>query len=434
MQRHLLIFCMSFLVYSVSWVGAYSLGINRTLIQSGDTLPSLYLPVSIIERGTFYLEGYCRFLACGGPEGRTPFYLVRLGEHYLSFFPIGVSILALPVYFLALKLGLPVTSFNIAVLGRISAALMVSGSVVFVYLLLREFLEERVSFMLSLAYAFGSCSFGLSSQSLWQHGASQLLLAVSLFFLVRGSRDEKLAPWAGLFLSLATLCRYTNAISVIILSTYYLSKFRFRSFLRFLALGLVPLGFFLVYNFHYFGSLGNQGYAGQIFRYWSGPFPGGFLGEWLSPSKGILVYSPIFIFSLLGVWLFFRRKSEVQDSLFGWVSVIVLVHSLVVGKWIHWFGGWSFGYRMMADMTPYLSLLWIPLVRSPWWWKAKSWFYGAVVWSVLVQLMGIVFYNGSWHRIYDRGYTDQHWLWSLGNSEVVYYIRKTIGRVFGARE
>lgn len=429
MRRLVLIFLISFLVYTFSWVVVYSLGVNKTLIQSEDTYPALYLPVSIIEKGTFYLDEYCKLLACGGSESRKPFYLVELNGHYLSFFPIGAAVLALPVYFLPLKLGLPVNSFNIAVLGKISAALMVSGSVVLVYLLLREFLKEKLSFILSLVYAFGSCSFGLSSQSLWQHGASQLMLAAALFCLVRGLKNERWAPWAGLFLSIATLSRYTNAVSVLILSLFYMWRFGIRRFWEYAALGLVPLGFFLLYNFHYFGSFGNQGYAGQIFKYWLGPFPDGFLGEWFSPSKGILIYSPIFIFSLLGAWLFLRKKSEVRESLFGWVFAIIIVHSLMVGKWIHWFGGWAFGYRMMVDMTPYLAFLWIPLVRSVWWSRIKNWFWAATVWSVAIQLMGIGFYNGSWHRLYDRGDVDQRWLWSIKDSEMVYYIRKVLRRI-----
>jgi len=429
MRRTISIFLISFLVYTFSWVVVYSLGINKTLIQSEDTYPALYLPVSIVEKGTFYLEDYCQFLACGGPENRKPFYLVELDGHYLSFFPVGASILALPVYFLPLKLGLVVNSFNIAVLGRISAALMVSGSVVFVYLLLREFLEERPSFALALVYAFGSCSFGLSSQSLWQHAPSQLMLSLALYFLVLGQKNPSLARWAGLFLSIATLSRYTNAVSVIILSIFYLWRFGIREFFKYAALGLAPLGLFLLYHFHYFGSFGNQGYAGQIFKYWLGPFPSGFLGGWISPSKGILVYSPIFIFSLLGGWLFLRKKSEVREGLFGWIFALVIIYSLVVGKWVHWFGGWAFGYRMMVDMTPYLAFLWIPLVRSSWWEKVKKWFWVTVVWSVGIQLMGIGFYNGSWHRLYDQGYVDQSWLWSLKDSEMVYYVRKIMGKI-----
>lgn len=429
MRRLVLVFLISFLVYTLSWVVVYSLGINKTLIQSEDTYPALYLPVSIIEKGTFYLDDYCRFLACGGPENRKPFYLVRVGEHYLSFFPIGASILALPVYFFPLKFGLPVNSFNIAVLGKISAALMVAGSAVFVYFFLREFLEEKLSLALALVYAFGSCSFGLSSQSLWQHGVSQLMLAAALFCLVRGLKDERWALWAGLFLGLATLSRYINAISVVFLSVFYLRRFGLKGFSKYIALGLVPLSLLLIYNHTYFGSFANQGYAGQIFKYWLGPFPGGFLGEWFSPSKGILTYSPIFIFSLLGMWLFLRKKSEVREGLFGWISTLVIIHSLVVGKWVHWFGGWAFGYRMMVDMTPYLVFLWIPLVKSAWWGKVKNWFWAAAVYSVAVQLMGIAFYNGSWHRIYDRGDVDQGWLWSIKDSEMVYYVRKVLRRI-----
>ena len=420
-------------IYFFSWLLVYSLGINETLIQSEDALPAFFLPAALVENGSFYLDEYYDLLISKYPQPDdpqlTPFYLRKVADHYVSAFPVVAPILVAPVYFLPLKLGLPVTFETVGFLGHISAALIVAGSVVIAYLIFREFLSERRSAVLSLVYAFGTCSFALSSQCMWQHGTSQLLLSLALYFLVRGFADEKWAPWAGLFLSLATLSRHTNAVSVIFLSLYYLKRFGFKSFLKFTGLGLAPLGLFLAYNRAYFGSLANQGYATQIFTNWTGPFPGGFLGEWFSPSKGLLVYSPVFIFSLLGAWLFFKKKSEVRESLFGWIFAVIVVHSLILGKWIHWYGGWAFGYRMMVDMTPYLAFLWIPLVKSVWWKKIRIWFGAAALWSLAVQLMGIVFYNGVWHGLYDRGPRNQGWLWSIGEAELVYYVKKAVGRL-----
>lgn len=420
-------------VYFFSWLLVYSLGINETLIQSEDALPAFFLPAALVENGNFYLDDYYELLISRYPQPDdpqlTPFYLRKVAGHYVSAFPVVASILAVPVYFLPLKLGLPVTFETVGFLGHIGAALTVAGSVVVMHLIFRRFLSERLSAGLSLVYAFSTCSFALSSQSMWQHGASQLMLSFALYFLVRGFTDGRMAPWAGLFLSLATLSRHTNAISVILLSLYYLRRFGFKSFLKFTGLGFVPLGLFLTYTHIYFGSLANQGYATQIFTNWTGPFPGGFLGEWFSPSKGLLVYSPVFIFSLLGVWLLVRRRSEIRENLFGWIFAIVISHSLVLGKWIHWYGGYAFGYRMIVDMTPYLAFLWIPLVESAWWEKVRNWFGVAAIYSLGVQLMGVVFYNGVWHGLYDNGPRNQGWLWSIRDAELVYYLRRVIEKL-----
>ncbi len=494
-KKILLLFTLCFAIYTLSWVAVYFLGINKTLIQSEDTYPGLYLPVSLLENGTFYLDEYCRYLGCG-PGTSKPFYLVEVGGHYLSFFPVGASILAIPVYFIPLKLGMVPTLTNVAVLGKITAALLVSGSVVFVYLIMRRLLGScdpcgrhsteagtavlrrvhgtaspattksvfgGLPFKLALAYAFGSSAFALSSQSLWQHGASQLFLSAALYFLVRGDDEPGLAPWAGLFLSFATLSRYTNAVSVIFLSIYYLTKFNWKSFFKYVGLGLLPLSWFLLYNFYYFGSFSNQGYAAQVVKYWTSPFPQGWLGLFISPSKGLFIYSPIFIFSFIGAFLYYRKlcscgkalaavgvrngkagtavlrrvhgtaspaTTEMIFHIFTFLPIIILVYSLIVGKWIHWFGGWAFSYRMLVDMTPYLAVMWVPLVQSEWWPRLRKWFWTAFVWSLGIQLMGIGFYNGSWHREYDLGELDQSWLWSVRNCEIVYYFRKLQNRVF----
>ena len=206
------------------------------------------------------------------------------------------------------------------------------------------------------------------------------------------------------------------------------------------------------------------------------------MGEWFSPSKGVLTYSPVFLFSFLSVWLLWRGKRscgvgsipvissnvKVQSSnkaqsskpkyfgiwildlvchlsfgfwnflkrsvrandLFYWIFACVVVHSLIVGKWYSWYGGWAFGYRMMTDMLPFLAFLWIPFVKSPYWEKLKKWFYLAAVYSLGIQLAGIGFYDGVWHGLYDNG-SQMGWLWSIRNCEMAYYLRRVIGKLTG---
>lgn len=94
---------------------------------------------------------------------------------------------------------------------------------------------------------------------MWQHGASQLMFALALYFLVRGFEEPKKTVWAGLFLSLPTLSRPTGAVVVVIVSFYLLLKvffdgkggrflvkqFKSLYFFEYLFLGLLPLAVFL---------------------------------------------------------------------------------------------------------------------------------------------------------------------------------------------
>lgn len=431
-HRHLVLFLLSFLVYFFSWFLVYKVGINDTLIQSEDTLPALFLPASLALEGNFDLDEYFELLVSKYPQpdgARVPFYLEEVDEHLYSAFTVISPILAVPIYFFPLRLGLPVTFQTIGLLGHLSASLIVAASVAILYRVFRlSSVDRRLSTILSLVYAFGTCSFGLSSQGMWQHGASQLMFSLVLYFLVKGLREPKTAVWAGLFLGLATLARPTGAVVVFILSIYFFKKYGWRQFVRYSLLGLIPLGLFLAIPGASTGVL--AGYGSQVGSSWTAPFPGGFLGLWFSTSKGVLTYSPVFIFSLVSIWLLVKRKTEVSEEIFYWVFACVMAHSLVVGKWYSWYGGWAFGYRMMTDMLPFLVFLLVPFLKSRCWKKWRKLFYALAVYSAGIQLMGIGFYDGVWHNLYDGG-SDLDWLFSVKNCEMLYYLRRIIGKIKG---
>ena len=191
-----------------------------------------------------------------------------------------------------------------------------------------------------------------------------------------------------------------------------------------LVLGLLlNIAFFLWYNNKYYIGIQNQGYASQILESWISPFPEGFLGVWFSPSKGILVYSPIFILSFFGFFIA-MKKSWKENAQFLTYFLIVIFHTLIISFWKHWYGGYSFGYRMSSDIIPYLTLLLVPFVESTWYEKIRFLFTILAVFSVLTQVFGIIFFDGIWHTIYDTGFRNTSWLWSIKDSEFMFNIRR----------
>ncbi|MEA2020166.1 MAG: hypothetical protein U9M98_00345 [Patescibacteria group bacterium] len=484
-SRAFFVFVISFSIFFFSWFFVCKTGINDTAIQSHDTLPALFIPASVSVEGNLDLDEYFEMLISEHPhpDGESiPFYLRVVDGHFYSAFPVITGLLAIPVYFVPLQLGLPVTFETVALLGHISASFIVALSAVFIYLIFRRMaVSGRRPVILALVYALGTCSFALTSQGLWQHTASQLMLSLALYFLVLGFDSPNKAPWSGLFLSLATLARPTGAVAVLLLSLYFLLRYSWVNFLKYVSLGLFPVAVFLAVPGMHKGVF--AGYASQVGSNWTAPFPQGFLGVWFSPSKGVLIYSPVFLFSFVSVWILVadeladkNPKSEtlnpkqIQNSndknskrfenlnlgnsdlfrisdfvlricrrieargklvLFYFVFLCVFVHSFVVGKWYHWYGGWAFGYRMMSDMIPFLAFLWVPFVKSEYWNKLKYWFYLAAVWSVGIQLAGIAFFDGVWHNLFDEGPDQQAWLWSVKNSEMLYYVRRLIAKLQG---
>jgi len=412
----------------------YFTGINKSTIPSEDTLPAVFLPISIICDRDFYLDEFVPYFTKNyhDPDDFTKpsFYLKKIDSHYVSAFPVVAPVLAVPIYLIpTVFIEFSENSLWVPFLAKLSAATFASLSSVFIFLSLKEVLSKYRAFFLSLIYATGTCTYAISSQGLWQHAPSQMFLSMAIYFILRGLKVQRLVPYAGLMLSLATLTRPPNFVIAFILTIYVLFRHR-KKFLSFALLAIMPVVLWSFYNKVYFGSFFKQAYdETSFFKLWWGRFPEGFLGLWLSPSKGLLVYSPIFIFSILGVITIFKNKKVLGNAnfLFRVFALIVLVMTFIMGKWYHWYGGWSFGYRMAVDITPFLIMLIVPLVHNGLiikFSRLKLVFLVFCIYSVFVQLLGVIHFDGEWHARFDDGPKDTAWLWSVRNSEIVYYIKK----------
>ena len=453
-SKELQIFITSFLIFFFSWIIVAKLDINNLSIQSEDTVPTIFLPVTIIKERTLYLDSYYDMMVQRYPQpddkdyklGNTPFYLRKIDGHYLSAFPVVTSMLAMPIYAVAFLFVKVVTWDFLIVVSHSTAALIVSASGVLLYKLLKQnFATEKTSYLVSWIYLLGTLNYSLVSQALWQHGSAQFFTLLSLYSFYKNKNLNLFL--AGLFSALAFLTRPTT---LVLLPLYFVLLYfnvagnrhpfesqKFVSLLKKYSViisGWVPvLLLFVWYNSQYYKSIFNQGYADQAVSSWQSRFPEGFLGLWISPSKGILVYSPIFIFSLVSVWLLLKKKLEhsasanrVSRKEYLLIFFVVIVHTLVLGKWKHWYGGWSFGYRMASEILPYLAILLVPFVESVYFSRYRSFFYLAFFVSVASQLHGIAFFDGVWHAAYDRGFVDTQWLWSLENSELAFNIRRIL--------
>jgi hypothetical protein len=123
-----------------------------------------------------------------------------------------------------------------------------------------------------------------------------------------------------------------------------------------LAFGAVA-AFQLVLNQMHFGSPFASGYSAQPEGIkFSIPILSVLWIYLVSPGKGIFWYSPPLLAALLA-WPAWVRKDRV---LAGGAALVVLGYLLVVGRWQN-LGGWCWGPRHLAQLTPFL-LLPIPLL------------------------------------------------------------------------
>ena len=76
----------------------------------------------------------------------------------------------------------------------------------------------------------------------------------------------------------------------------------------------------------------------------------------MSPSRGILIYSPFIIFA----WLCFKYSSKPWRLKRSWLLIGLawpVLHLVFISRFPHWWAGWSYGARFMTDVLPGLYLL-----------------------------------------------------------------------------
>lgn len=407
---------------------------TSAVTSPSDTIPNLFLPLNLIRGRGFYLDDLYPFFMKAAPMGvvdNLPYYLSFQKGHYISDYPVLTSVLAMPIYLLPVLVK-RVTIENIyqtykliPVLGKLSASIFTALSVSFLYLALKSVMEQKKALILTVIYALGTSSLPISSQALWQHGASQMFLALSILFLVRGQKKKEFLGLSGFSLGLATMTRYPNIVLSLIIFAY-IFFFQRKQTLRFITFFLPPLMLLLLYNWFYFGSPLMAGYE-RGSNTFETPLLTGVAGLLFATSKGLLVYSPIFFFSFLGIIQAWFNKKEVLLKVF---SVAFIAFLLLMGKWTHWHGGWSFGPRMLVDTTPFLVILLAPVVNSKLFKKPIVYipFYVLAAIAILIQFFGTTLaYDLSWYRDYKAEVEGLARLWRLEDWELGYYFQKAGG-------
>lgn len=424
-----LVFFTTFIFYFFTWFIFYKTGLNSLPLQSEDILPSVFTSISLVKNQTVYVNEYYQMMVSKYPQPDdstlTPFYLRKIGENYVTAFPLISSIIALPITFFYLIVSPNVTWESVYYISHLSGSFIIalSSSLIFYifYALLKSSLKK--SLLLTFIFSFCTINLPLISQGLWQHGSVQLFLILAVIFYLRNN------PFL-LFLSLgqAILARPTAGIALVIFAIFLILNkrkklypdFDFKYWIRCFFGILVPTLIFIFYNNTFYQSLSNQGYASQLENSWLGNFPESFIGMFLSPSKGVLIYSPILIFSLIGFYYGYKKHELVKISFW-----IVLIHCLVLSKWKHWYGGYGFGYRMVSDVIPFfLFPIWFLLETH--YDKIKKIVFGLLILSFTIQFSGLIFFDSIWHNAYDTGFKNTSWLWSIQDSEALFNIRRVM--------
>ena len=305
------------------------------------------------------------------------------------------------------------------VLSHVTADLLASLSVLFLFLAVRRLGRTGgEALFFALIYAFATEVWAVASRGLWQHGPSLLFLCASFWLIL--SRDRRRTALAGLTLALAVVSRATDLPVAACAAAFVLSRRR-ESLGGFLAWAALPAAAVAAYSA---AVLGNALAFGQLYR--SGGFAGrivpGLAGILASPSRGLFVFSPVLLAAVPGLWSAARSRSD-EAAFLRWLAAGAAAVLLLASSWGMWWGGASFGYRIVLDVVPVLVLLAAFRERPPWkrppaWAAAFALLLAA---SVFVEILGVAAYPTRFDEGLDL---EPARLWRVRESELVLAARK----------
>ncbi len=364
---------------------------NRRAISAGDTYPARYLPFAIWQYHSVLLDPVAKLTAQG--RGDTAFWMVPLpGGHIISLYPVVVPVLIAPLYlpavgYLHLRGWTDGRLDHVArVMEKLSASLVAALSASLLYLLLRRRAAAPIALLLTLAYAFGTTTWVISSQALWQHGMAELLVIGALLFLTAPCTAPR-ALAAGLLIGLIAANRPPDAILAAALGAYGLFWAGRRAALL-VAAAAVPAGLVLLYNLGVAGHFaGGYGLAGEA-SFLQHDLLSGLGGLLFSPTRGLFVFSPFLLFLAL-IWRYLPRDRGLTLAMSAGVVLQVLLYAKA-----DWRAGISWGPRFLTDLLPLLVWMLVPVVAALRGF-GRVCFLLAVGAAVAIEAIGAFWYTGA---------------------------------------
>jgi hypothetical protein len=159
--------------------------------------------------------------------------------------------------------------------------------------------------------------------------------------------------------ALAFICRPFTA-PLVALVTIHVAIYHRERFLAFLAVGFVLAVPWLAYNYSVWDNMLPPYYRptshANVLTDWTGRL----LGPLVSPGRGLFVFCPIFLFSIVGIAMKLRSRGfDRFDRLY---LAVMVCHLVIIALSPAWWAGHSYGPRFMTDMVPIMVYFMLPVL------------------------------------------------------------------------
>jgi len=229
--------------------------------------------------------------------------------------------------------------------------------------------RRRWSVGVALAFALATPAWSTASRAMWQHGPSMLCIAVGLLCALRAQAGQR--GWAGMGAAFAAsyAMRPTDSIVIIIMALWIVLAQR-RHLLAVVAGAVPPLAILAVVDLVYYHQVLTPYYTGGQQFDVSGTMAVALAGNLISPARGLFIFCPLVILSVIGVVV--RWRAGELTAFWKALAVIPVAHWIVISAFKHWWGGDSFGPRFFTDLMPVFVVLALPAIEVVARWVAPS--------------------------------------------------------------
>jgi len=397
---------------------------NGREIGSYDSQPAKYLGVEIARHPT---------LSLGHVVGRIPalaerpaFVRDRHGN-YRSAYPLPSALAAGGVAWTLSKLGVVDLEAPLAasLIAKLTASALTALTIAFALLTA----SRRVSFahaaFIAVALGAGTNLWAAVSQTLWQQETALCALMAAVLLLADPSPTVRHVIGVGMLLGIAGWARPQLAPVVAVLALSMPVRFGRRAIIGLIplaCLALLAIGINVSWFGHPLGAVPALESLHPVVHRTSGSVS---TSPWLaaagllvSPSRGLLVFSPVLAFAVCGLP---AARGEGWGSDLAWCVVAAVSEFVAYSFYQVWWGGHTFGPRYMLDVLPLLVPLaaaGLPsIVRHP---AGASVAALALAWSIGVAALGAFVYPADlWNT--DPASVDLYHerLWDWRDSQVV---------------
>lgn len=397
---------------------------NGREIPNYDSQPTKYAARELLLRGTLSLN----YVVGRAPElaKRSAFVETANGRFRSAYSPVP-PVMAAAVTWPFWKLGVIDIRAPLApgLMAAATSSLLVSLAVVCAFFTSRVRLSPARAFWIALALGAGTGFWPTASQTLWQHESAIFGLSIAVYAAMTLERGRSIrAALFGAGLGLAGASRLQLAPIVVTMLVGAVAFAGWRRALVATAFAGAVVTPVLVTNSLWFGSI--LGAAPMLealhetVHATSGSFSlqsNGFAGLLLSPSRGLLIYSPVVAVALIGA---VRAMRESWRTPHRWLLVAAAAQFALYGLYSVWWGGHTYGPRYMLDILPLLvpaATFGIERLRTR---PRVALASVALAWSIAVSALGAFNYpEGRWNN--EPGDVDRYHerLWDWSDTQIV---------------